>query len=136
MDHLPPDRSVEFTVLGEPHGYVAKAVWQNDRAKEYWAYCEKVRIMAKQAGLALPLHAAEKSPIMVFAVCFFGRRNHFDTENVLKGLKDSLFYHADGGDRFTGSACFPPLYDHKNPRVLVTVEWWNMDKLKKEYGLE
>jgi hypothetical protein len=126
---MTPDRDVRFTVLGPPVGYVAKATRGHEPAKKYWAYGEKVRLYALQAGLRLPLEATEQKPICVHVLCFFDTRRHCDPENCCKGIKDFLFYKSRNGDKFTGGSHAPPFYGDA-PRVEVTVEFWDMKALK------
>jgi len=120
-----------FTVEGDPRGYTTtnrpkkgQRMKLSAAIRRYWAYCESVRLRAKEAGLRkLPLVATKEQPLMVFTRSYFSNGVHADPENVHKGVKDAIFYQKGGGtaDKYTGGGYLPPMYDKKNPRVEIVV---------------
>jgi hypothetical protein len=120
-----------FVVEGAASGYTttnrAKKGQKHKVSKailKYWAYCDRVRLRAKEAGLRkLPLQPSKEQPLMFFTRCYFKSGVHPDPENVHKGVKDALCYQRGGGtaDKYTGGGYLPPEYDAQNPRVEVIV---------------
>lgn len=120
----------EFAVLGDPVGYYARverdfrkmSKAERERAKRYHKYKDYVQAIATSAGLVLPLQASREKQLFVSTICFFRNGVHFDPGNVQKGVCDSLFRAGQGaGDKQTGGFFYPPMYDAKNPRVIVEV---------------
>ena len=140
MNHSPR----KFTVSGEPLGYYAMGKTPNwERKRRYHAWCLRVRVAALQAGIALPLVATKGRPLWLKTLAFFRDGRHCDPENTHKGVKDALFYSGavkirnagaltisngksrkkpKGGDKYTGGAYAPPLYDPQNPRVEIEIK--------------
>lgn len=121
-------KNFSFTVPGRPVGYIALGPKPNWKAyKKYIAYSDLVREEAGRAGLATPLMATRECPVIVNTVAYFRNGTHPDPGNVQKGVCDALFYiprktkKKGAGDKYTGGAFVPPLYDKENPRVEVTV---------------
>lgn len=114
----------KFVVDGTPRGYcIQMGRYQNTKVKRrYVAYKQLVQAVADLSGLVLPLQASKEKPIRVFTRAYFETGVHPDPENVHKGVKDALFYKAGGvGDKYTGGAYEPPLYDAERPRVEIEV---------------
>jgi hypothetical protein len=131
-------KKLEFVVPGDPSAgaYISKPSRfgkNKDRVERYWKYCEKVRIYAKQAGLQLPLEASKTTPVFIHVASYFENGRHADPENCAKGLRDALFYRAEGGDKHCGGSHFCPLYDPIYPRSEVTVEFWTRGEMQKEF---
>lgn len=124
-------RAFRFTVEGDARGYTTTNRSKKGQKmklslaiRKYWAYCNVVRLRAKESGLRkLPLRAKKEEPLMLFTRCFFKNGVHADPENIHKGVKDALFYEKGGGtaDKYTGGHYLPPMYDAKHPRVEVIV---------------
>lgn len=142
-------RKAKFTVPGPAVGYkttTAKSKLYNKGYKKYADYKKLVQLYAKASGIRLPLVATRDRPLMIRTVAYFSDGRHPDPENVNKGVRDALFYEEDavvrkskkgvkityrkngkGNDKYTGGSFPPPLYDSKNPRVVVTIK----DYIKK-----
>jgi len=60
-------------------------------------------------------------PVSIYTRAFFADGRHPDPENVRKAIADALFYGQPGGDKYTGGAFCPPVYDKSNPRVEVVI---------------
>lgn len=142
-------RKAKFIVPGPAVGYkttTSKSKLYNADYKKYVDYKELVQLYAKASGIKLPLVATKDRPLMIRTVAYFRDGNHPDPDNVNKGIRDALFYEKDavvrrakkgvkitrrkngkGHDKYTGGSFPPPLYDAKNPRVIVTIK----DYIKK-----
>lgn len=107
--------------------------------KKYVAYQKLVQMQARMAGIKLPLKATKGRPLMIRTVAYFKNGTHPDPGNVQKGVCDALFYDTEraaiakmmgkkakvtgkGDDKYTGGSFPPPLYDPKNPRVIVIIK--------------
>ena len=131
----------EFVVLGVPRGFLART-WgrrkpkkdsEKKRVARYLTFRDNVVIASRQARCMTPLKASKDLICIVETKAFFNTGNFPDPENVHKGLVDALFYGTEGaGDRWCGGWFAPPLFDKKNPRVEVLVEWFSMKRYRKE----
>lgn len=113
-----------FIVDGTPRGYcIQMGKYQNTKVKRrYVEYKQLVQAVASLVGIELPLQASKEKPVHIYTKAFFKDGVHPDPENVHKGVKDALFYKAGGaGDKYTGGAYEPPLYDPERPRVEIEV---------------
>jgi len=107
--------------------------------QKYASYKADVQREAKLAGIKLPLKATKDRPLMIRTVAYFKNGHHPDPGNVQKGVCDALFYDPEraaiarmmgkkakvtgkGDDKYTGGSFPPPLYDAKNPRVIVIIK--------------
>ena len=110
--------SSSFVVEGPPVGFIAAGSnkWSK-RTSKVWLYADKVR----KAYTGEPLLATKEQPFFFFTRCFFRNGTHPDPENVHKLVKDALFHKVRLGDKYTGGAYLPPLYDKENPRVEIFV---------------
>ena len=131
MTTAAPTKTLRFTVPGPPVGfyaYGARNIWKLPRAKRertqaYHQYADKVRLMARAAGIQTPLEASKHLPVIINTTAYFATGVHCDPENVRKGISDALFYGCSGpGDKYCGGSFPPPLYDKENPRVEVEIE--------------
>ncbi len=111
----PAVESVTFTIPGKSVGYYAQGVRPNwTRLREYRAYKTAVQWEAKAAGLPLPLHATEETPLYIETRLFCSTRVHHDPENCHKGIVDALFYGAKGGDKHIGGHFHPAAYGDRD----------------------
>lgn len=107
-------KTITFVVPGHAVGYYtqgARPNWQ--RLKAYHAYKEAVQIVARVAGVRLPLSATEAAPLLISTQLFCVKRVHHDPENVHKGIVDALFYGAAGGDKHVGGRFEPAVYGER-----------------------
>lgn len=118
-----------FVVPGKPQGYYAQGAHPNwDRFKQYNEYKKKVCLIARAAGIELPLHSTAERPLFIAVFPFFASGVHCDPGNVQKGVVDALFWSPKGSlkkgsDKHT-AGYFPwPAYDKHNPRVIVDLYW-------------
>jgi hypothetical protein len=124
-------REVEFFIDGDPVGYTIAMARRDPRVKRYHAYCERVRMVAMQGGVTLPIEATESTPVYVYTQAVFARRRFPDPENVHKGIKDALFYQrrlairGRGDDRWTGGQYEAPAFAETpaDVGVWVRLEW-------------
>lgn len=141
-------KSVAFVIPGQPVGYVSKpshhgSEAQRKKATKYHDYCEKVRLLARQAGLTLPLIATKAKPLIIHVIAYFEDGRHADPENCRKGIVDSLFYvrkdarkflpKGNTNDKHVGGSHFMPLYDPVFPRAEITIEFWDRGPFLKEF---
>ncbi len=120
---------VQKTVVipGKAVGYYASGKVPNwTRRHEYYAYRDKVRMLAFHAGIIPPLHADKEHPIYINTFATFGSGVHADPENVRKGIVDALFYGTSrvtmkqASDKFVGGIAMHPVYgDEPNVRIDV-----------------
>ena len=118
--------AVSFTVLGDPKGHVAvtqRSKWKDPRAEEIAAYKETVRRSAMAAKVHIPVTSSNYHPILIHTKAFFKNKLHSDPESVHRAVKDALWPHKNGGDKYTGGRYDFPLYDPDKPRVEVEVRW-------------
>lgn len=116
-------QSVSFTIPGKPVGYtiIAGKFYGGKRKTQYLNY--KKLVQALLPPTLRGLTATRERPVLILTQAYFENGTHPDPENVHKGIKDAIFYKAEGGDKYTGGTYWAPHYDKQNPRVVVTVEW-------------
>ena len=118
--------AVSFTVLGDPKGHVAvtqRSKWRDPRAKDIAAYKETVRKSAMAEGVRIPPTSSKCHPILINTRAYFRDGRHSDPESVHRAVKDALWPHKNGGDKYTGGGYDFPLYDPERPRVEVEIRW-------------
>lgn len=93
------------------------------RAKDLARYKETVRRCALGPGPQLPVVGTEAHPIMIRTRAYFRDRRHGDPESIHRAVKDALWPHKNGGDKYTGGSYDFPLYDPDDPRVEVEIRW-------------
>lgn len=131
---------IRFVVIGDPGRYIAKAgKWNKSTVKQREFY-EHVKTCARAVGFDLPLMATEQNPLWFSTWSFFRTKTHADPENVHKGVKDALFHSTDpeqkgDKDKHTGGFYHVPLYDKDDPRVVIEISGWEVDKVLRERGL-
>ncbi len=122
-------RTVTFTVPGKALGYVARTTFnknRNPRALRYHAYKKRVETFARLAGVPMPPPSTFERPCRVDIAVYRQNRTGCDIENVQKGIRDALFYGGD--DRYCYGGHAPWRIDTLNPRVDVTVTWWEEEE--------
>ena len=119
-----------FVVTGKPVGYYSLGSKPNfKRMNQYHKYKRHVEDCAKQSGIKLPLVAGEKYPVEINTKPYYQTRVHADSENVRKGIVDSLFYNKERkglGDKYCFGKHEMPNYDKDNPHVLVEIIFHNL----------
>jgi len=118
-------RTAFFSVPGEALGYVARTYLSKNRdprAIRYHDYKKRVGMFARLAGVPMPPPSTFERPCRIDIAVFRRNRRGSDIENVQKGIRDALFYGGDDRYCYGGHARW--MIDEKNPRVEVTVTWW------------
>ena len=118
--------TIFFVIPGDPVPHVSvtyRGKWvPNNRIRKVTKYKDDIRkiIMAQRIKLPIP---TKKNPIWILTAAYFRNGRHGDPESIHKAIKDALWPAKEGGDKYTGGAYTKPLYDAKNPRVEVLIEF-------------
>ena len=112
-------------IPGDPVGYYAQGARPNwGRMLRYREWKREVQAMVRlETGLRLPLSASAEEPAYIQTAAFFRSGVHPDPENVHKGVKDALFYHAKGGDKWTAGRYEWPIRSFR-PGVNLWISLW------------
>jgi len=117
---------LRFLIPGKAVGYYTMGKHPNfQRRADYYAYADRVRWEARQAGASLPLVASELEPLFIETRMRSLTRVHHDPENVAKGICDALFYAGknakrNSSDKYCGGQFHPSTYgDNEGVAVLI-----------------
>lgn len=124
-----PDHAVHFIIPGKPEGWRATQGKWCKLSKKVMVWNERVREVARLAGLEYPLLVSKEQPMAVVTLAVYSSWVFSDPQNVSKALIDALFWihpkqkkelKVKGqGDKYVCGAWFLNKVEKENPHTQV-----------------